>query len=293
MHRPITLLIWLISFQLFSQIPQTDLYQFNLIQDTEANFQLVQAKYLSGFNPGGYNNQPNFISDSECLISVQMAGSSQTDIYLMNIDSDQLYRITKTDDSEFSPTLTPDKKHISCIKQSNDGSGKQLLWEYPLNRSNMGEALFENLNNVGYHSWISQRKLALFLVDDPVNLSFIELGDQDAKLFTNNIGRGMQKTKSGRLLFLQKKDETRYYIKEYDPISKKARIVAETPGNSQDFAFSSDGSILMANQSKIYKLNIGIDKEWLEIADLSIYGLNNVTRIAINSKNQIIIVNNR
>lgn len=293
MRIPITLLIWTLSFQLFSQIPQTDLYQFDLVQDSEGNYQVIQGKYLSGFNSGGYNNQPYFISDSECLISVQMAGTEQTDIYLMNIDREQLYRITKTKDSEFSPTLTPDQKHISCIKQSNDGSGKQLLWEYPLNRSNLGKAVFENITNVGYHNWISQRKLALFLVDDPINLSFIELGDENAELFTTNIGRGMRTNKSGRLLFLQKKDETRYYIKEYDPISKKARIIAETPGNSQDFAFSADGSLLMANQSKIYKLSLGIDKEWLEIADLSIYGLKNITRIAVNGKNQIIFVNNR
>ena len=294
MHKPIALLIWLFSFPLFSQIPQTDLYLFDLVKDPEGIYQVSKGKYLSGFNPTGYNNQPHFISDTDCLISVQMSGENQTDIYMMNIDRWQLYRITKTEDSEYSPTLTPDRKHISCIKQINNGVGKanQFLWQYPMNRKSPGKALFENIVNVGYHNWLSQKKLGLFLVGDPMHLSIIDLGDEKAEHFTSNIGRGMQTNKAGKLIFLQKKDDSHYYIKEYDPLSKKARIIAETPGDSQDLAICSDGSFLMALNATIYRFQPGIDKEWVQIADLSIYGLKNITRIAVNNKNQIIIVNN-
>ena len=57
------------------------------------------------------------------------------------------------------------------------------------------------------------------------------------------------------------------------------RLLAE---NVTDFIWTVDGIMLMGDGKKIYKFDPLTDTEWVELADLSRYGLGNFTRIAIN-----------
>ena len=55
----------------------------------------------------------------------------------------------------------------------------------------------------------------------------------------------------------------------------------QTLEGSEDYAWTPDGSILMARDSKLFKWQPQKDQNWVEIADFKKAGLTAITRIAI------------
>ena len=64
--------------------------------------------------------------------------------------------------------------------------------------------------------------------------------------------------------------------------SFETEILIESLPESQDYTWTADGILLMGDGQKIYKFDPLTDQTWVELADLSKYGLGNFTRIAIN-----------
>ena len=84
-------------------------------------------------NSPGYDNQPTFTPDGRALLFTSArgevsskCGSPQTDIYRFELQGRTLTRVTETGDCEYSPTVTPDGRHISVIQVEPDGT--QRLW---------------------------------------------------------------------------------------------------------------------------------------------------------------------
>ena len=71
-------------------------------------------------------------------------------------------------------------------------------------------------------------------------------------------------------------------------------IVKNTLDNNEDICWLKDGSILTSKNDKLYKFNPKTDKKWIEICNLSEYGINNISRIAINPNNdKLALVNSK
>ncbi len=271
--------------EVFSQLPATDIFMFNFVEyDSELN--LKQPTCLSGFNEGGYNNQPYFISPGELYISTNHEGNLQTDIVALDYDLGNYMFITKTDSiSEFSPTLMPDRLHFSVIRQEGTD---QWLWQYPLDKSNGGNPLL-NLNDVGYHCWLNQDEVALFRVTDPITLSVanVKTGKITDKL--NDIGRCFQLDDEDNLIFVHKITSDFWYLKKLNPITNKISIISEI--DVEDFVLLPSGSFLKGKGSKLYKLGIK-DSNWTEVADLNEYGILNINRMAV-SRNKLVLISNK
>ena len=81
-----------------------------------------------------YDNQPNFINDSELVFSAADQKGNH-DIILYSFRTGNFTNLSKTPDrSEYSPNLTDCKQYISAVVVEPDG--KQRLWLYPI----IGEA---------------------------------------------------------------------------------------------------------------------------------------------------------
>ena len=284
---PLCMLLTLCSLK--AQLPSTDLYLFEMSKDVSNQIHVHSPTFLNGFNKGGYNNQASFINNEEVFITSYRNGGTDTDIYLLNIKNQTLKRVTATEESEYSPTLMPNYANISCIRVNE--RNEQHLWSYPLNRSNNGEAILEELTNVGYHVWLTPSQLALFLVNDPVQLAIVNLPNPTPKVIHDNIGRTLIKNNAGNLLYVHKYDDTYWYIKEFNPQTSKTEIVIQTLARSEDFTYTKDGTILMGNKSKLFSFRPGIDENWRQVMDLSVYGINQITRMAVNQDNKLIITN--
>lgn len=277
-----------------AQLPNTQVYAFDLGRDG-AGFTFLRCKMLTAFNPYGYNNQPQWINNNELYLAVQFPNdTNQTDIWSLSLINNVITRVTATPESEYSPTLMPDRRSISCVRVDAGSSTTQRLWSYPIDRSSAGSDLLSLHPNVGYHTWLSDNKLALFMVDGSSNyLKLVNSNDQSSIQLTVGIGRSLARMKDGKLAYVHKETAQRWVIKSMDPVSYNNAVISETVPGSEDFALLADGTFLMGIGAKMYALYpADPQKQWREVADLSKFGVLNIKRIAVSREgDKIAIVN--
>ena len=285
------LFLFFIASNLTAQLPNTDLYMLTLLNNGESVV-LKDPVLLSGFNPDGYNNQPYFINPSEIYITSNYYDKDFTDFIKLDLQNEVFYRVTETDSiSEFSPTPKALSGYFSAVRIEKDGS-TQSLWLYPEDHSGPGKRIFNDVNNIGYHCWLSEEDIAMFLVDTPMKLAIGNLDSKSVSNVIDNIGRCFQQNSYGELLFIHKVTEDIWFIKSYNVEEKKATIITQTRLGSEDFITLPDGTLIMAEKSKIYSIRPEIDEVWKEIIDLSEYDINKITRLAI-SRNRLVLVNTK
>ena len=253
---------------------------------------LENPEFLTVFNKSGYNNQPAFFSEQQVYLTSNYHNSEKTEIIKLDLKNKTLYRVTNTTESEYSPTLSPDRNFFTCIRVEKNGKD-QFLWMYPIDQSDGGRRLMEKINNVGYHCWISDQEVALFVVDEPIKLLIGNIKTGNTRYLLDKIGRCIKSSPDGELIIVHKLLENKWYLKKYNPETGTFKIITETLPGQEDFEILPDGSILMANGSEIWKYNNNrIIDNWKKMDDLSDLGINNITRIA-SSGNKILFVDNQ
>lgn len=277
------------ALPLRGQAPASQLYLFKFQRPANSPWVVHSPKFLSGFNRGGYNNQPSFINDHEILVTVQETGSIQSEIFQLHLEQRSIYRLTQTTYSEYSPTITPDGKFISCVRVDDPLTSLQRLYRYDRNAVGRMNSPLPEIKNVGYHTWLNNFTVALFLVGKPNQLALVDITSKDPLIFTSDVGRCMTSNSAGHLIFVHKISDTYWYIKEYDPVLQKSTIVCETLSGSEDFVQTPEGQFIMAKGSKLYKIDPKTEKSWTEIADLSFYGLQSITRLALRGDNLVLV----
>jgi len=272
-----------------AQLPNTELYMFTLLNNGD-KISLKDPVHLSGFNPDGYNNQPYFINPSEVYITSNFYDKNFTDFIKLDIQNETYYRVTATDSiSEYSPTPRALSGYFSAIRVEKDGV-TQSLWLYPNDHSNSGHRIFNDISNIGYHCWLSENEIAMFLVSTPMKLAIGNLETGKVSNVLDDIGRCFQQNANGDLLFVHKVADDAWYIMSYNVEEDKAISITQTRPNSEDFALLPDGTIIMAEGSKVYAINPESDSHWNEIIDVAALDINNISRIAV-SRNRLILVN--
>jgi hypothetical protein len=273
-------------------LPISNIFLFQLEWvDTVLLFK--SPKFLTGYNKLGYNNQPQFISNTELLVASALPGETQTDIYLLDLEKKSRLRMTQTPESEFSPRPTPDNLHFSVVRVETDADRTQRLWQYPLDRGDKGKAVFRFLRGVGYYHWLDRFRVALFNVAATNYLTIGDTRDESTRQLAPDIGRCLQTSPSGRLVFVHKKSAENWVVKAMDTNSLQVEEIIKTPAGSEDFVILKDGSILMGKGSRLYKFHPLKDKNWVEMADLKNLGVYNVTRMAVSGDNKLVLVNGR
>jgi len=283
------ILLVLLNQMLWSQIPQSQIYTMDL-KTNENKALLDNIQYLTDFNPEGYNNQPHFIDDDNLLISSNWKQEDQTDIWLLDLSKQNINRITATASGEYSPTVTSDGMNFSVIRQTQteDDNPKQVLWSYPLDRSNGGKPIILEPSTIGYHSWLSPELVALFLVGEPHELVIYNIKMQTTEHIAYNIGRALKTSRKGDLYFIQKTGSTNH-IRKYDPSTRRSSLVTTSIAGQEDFDVLSNGFLIAGDGSKLMIHRPMLDHGWKEMKDLSSTGIKSIARIA-SSNNRIAIV---
>ena len=133
----------------------------------------------------GYNNQPSFLPDGQSVLYTSIR-DKQADIYRYDIRRSATTQITKTPESEYSPTLMPDGRSISVVRVEADGT--QRLWKFPLD-GGTPSLILEKIKPVGYHLWIDDHTLALFILGKPNTLQIVDTRTEETETIAENPGR--------------------------------------------------------------------------------------------------------
>jgi len=238
-------------------------------------------------NHKGYDNQPSFHANKPIVYYSSFNDDGRADIKAYNFKTDQTKAITVTQEREYSPTLTPDKKFISCIIQRDNKA--QDLGKYPVDG---GESitLIDNLV-VGYHSWVDDDRLILFVLGEKPTLHLYNTKTKEDKILAENIGRSLHRIPSTKnMSFVKKNSETDWTIMRLDTETLQITKVISTLLGKEDLCWTPNGRIIMSDGTKLFSIDPQKEKEWKEIIVSGDELLKGVTRLAMDRKGSKIAV---
>ena len=194
----------------------------------------------------GYDNQPFFHPGKPVLYFASFNDEGRADIKAFNFKSKQTKIVTQTPEREYSPTITPDKKFISCIIQRDNGA--QDLGKYPVD-GGPAAVLINNLT-VGYHAWLSPSKLALFVLGEPHTLRTYDLNSGSDSIVSRNIGRSLHQIPGQEKFSFVDKNTEPWTIQSFGA-GKLETITACLPTH-EDLAWTPDGKIIMSDGRQFF-----------------------------------------
>ena len=255
--------------------PATDIYLLELTGGLES---LRSAKPRPVANAKGYENQPSFTPDGRVILFTANRDGKQMDIYEHALGG-ATRPLISTPEGEYSPTMTPDGG-ISVIRVERDST--QRLWRFDRDGSTP-RVLLENVKPVGYHAWVDNNLLAVFVLGQPATLRLARPGPGDAEIIASDIGRSIQRIPGTRAVsFVQREGDGKFVVKELNVDSKQ--ITALTPAvegsSDRDTAWMPDRTLLMSAQTKLFAWKAR-DSAWREIYDVAPHRLGHVSRIAV------------
>ena len=169
-------------------------------------------------------------------------------------------RVTNTPESEYSPTVTPDGAHISVIRVEADGT--QRLWRFTLD-GRSPELVLTDVKPVGYHAWVDDHTLALFVLGSPATLQLADTRDRTRRQLLRDRDQPLDSAHSRRRHHQLRRSVRRrprtarrrsLTISELDP--KTGRITplvnAVAGAREADCAWTPDGMLLMADKDVLY-----------------------------------------
>nr|MBX2822205.1 hypothetical protein [Rhodothermaceae bacterium] len=198
----------------------TDIY---LIDLNNGNIVDTPEGPLNLTNRDGYDNQPFFSPDGDYLLYTSQRGE-QTDIYRVSVPDLRIEQVTDTPESEYSPTVTPDRAGFSVIRVESDGA--QRLWRFDRDGNNP-KLLFEDIKPVGYHAWANDNQVAMFILGEPPTLQIGSLNEGKAYIAEGSIGRSLHQVPgTNHISFFLNESESHWQIRSLDPSSGTVQYIA-------------------------------------------------------------------
>lgn len=262
--------------------PATEIFIMDLKTDGKPRV----GQPLKITSTSGYNNQPSFLPSGQSILYTSIR-DKQADIYRYEIQGGATTQVTNTAESEYSPTVMPDGKFLSVVRVEADGT--QRLWKFPL-AGGEPALILENIKPVGYHLWVDDHTLALFILGKPNTLQLADLRTGKAEIISDNPGRILRRVPhKDQISFVHKVSDQEWLIKTFDLRTRSIATLYKTFSGAEDYAWTPAGVLLMANGSRLFARKKS-DWAWVEIADFSNAGLRNITRIAVSPNGDRIAV---
>jgi hypothetical protein len=260
------------------------------------------GKPINISNSPGYDNQPSFTPDGASLLFTSVRGERKpdpangaaigSDIYRYDFASTAISQVTNTPESEYSPTVTPDGRHISVIRVERDGT--QRLWQFTLD-GREPTLVLPDIKPIGYHVWADASVLVLFVLGDegrPATLQVADSKTGQSSMAATGIGRSIQRIPGGGISFVSRPpakdgEPVTLTVTELDPVTRKTRALVTLPpgATDADTAWAPDGLLLVSVKGQIFLWRRG-DKDMTLAVDPASMGLKGVTRLAISPKGE-------
>jgi hypothetical protein len=232
----------------------------------------------------GYDNQPSFLPDGKRFYYTSIREDGQADVWRYDVASGEATQVTNTPVSEYSPTVPPDGDGFSTVRVEKDGS--QRLWRYGADGA-PGKPLADEEKQVGYHAWIDEDTIALFIVGEPTVLRMFDLRSRRTRDIAQGLGRCLQSVPARpAVAYIETNADSTAWLKMLQWPAGVTNQVTQPLEGSEDFALSNDGEIYMAHEQKIYAWQHEPGK-WRAIADFSGKLPGAISRLAVSPRSDL------
>jgi Tol biopolymer transport system component len=271
------LFILFITLSFYGQT-NTEIHVFDIKKDGE-NYVLENRKNVS--NNSGYDSQPFFYDNSKIIFASSRNGN--TDIALVDLkqENPKINFISNTENGgEYSPQRIPNSNHISAVRLDNNGL--QRFYSYHLKTKKTIE-LIPDLK-VAYPAWFDKNTVvSSVIVNDSLHLVLSDLKQKTNTTVAKMVGRSVHRIPNTELIsFISKENEDFWLLKSINPKTKEIKTITSV-GKTEDVTWLPDGSLLIPNQSEIYKFNPKTDQKPTLFFSFSDENINAISRMAVNA----------
>ena len=265
--------------------PETEIFLF----DYDA---AAEGDALSGgrnvTRRAGYDNQPAFTKDSAPFLYARDDGT-QTDVWEYDIARGTHTQITRTPESEFSPTPSPDNRTISMVFERNNS-----IWQIDRSAPDAPQWSLEAAGVTepgGYFARNHASGDILYWSRYGFNVALTS-AERPAYHFIS--GHAVPATPhvipgSDEISFVHRQTNEQVWIKAFDPKDKSIRPLTPLVGTNANYTWAPDGAILQIEGTTVHRWKEGADG-WQTIADLAEHGLASANRIAVSPDGKRIAV---
>ncbi|NND88149.1 MAG: hypothetical protein HKM28_02755 [Flavobacteriaceae bacterium] len=262
-------------FQISSQNNEVFLMD---IEFSDEDFSVSNVKNIS--NNEGYDNQPSFVNNDRVLYAGTENG--QTEIQVYYLEDGRKFRINKsTSGGEYSPTHFPQSNRIAAVRL--DTTGLQRLYAYDYNAPGYGEStLLLNDLEVAYFAFYDEKTiLASILSDGNLDLVLVDLKTKKITPYLENTGRSIHKIpQRNAMSYTAINEEGNMDVYQLDMASKESYFICQLPVGIQDHTWLNESNLLLGSGDKLYRYDLYGSGDWKEVADLSMYEIDNISRLA-------------
>lgn len=283
------ILFFVFCFQVISFAQNgTEIYLLEIKKTTDG-FNIQNPVNIS--NKSGYDNQPSF-HPSKSLIYFSSQNNGQTDIWSYNYKSKKLIQITNTEDSEYSPTVTPNQKHISCIVQRKS-NGDQDLVKFSIKNPKNSEIILESqkAGKIGYHAWSPENELITFVLGEPNTLQLFENQSKSGKILGKNIGRSLHYVSAKKSFSFVEKDGETWKVKLLNPENQTISVYADALSESEQYNTLDKNGVLFGTKNEGLYFFEEKTKSWKELTLPSNLPKNKISRLAIKDQYLVLVIN--
>ena len=280
------ILSFFLTATLYSQSlpPASDIYVGNL-SVFDGLYYLDELENITN-RRNVYDNQPSFTPDSRSILYTASYGD-QTEIHRYYLASGRTTRITRTAESEYSPSSIPGDRALSVVRVEQDAN--QRLWRFTMEGMDQ-DLLLPNIAPVGYHEWANPETVLLFVLGSPPTLQTANVLTENSEVLAENIGRILKKIPNrDAWSFVQKTDQNEGWISSVTTESGQIEPLVRTLNEDGFHAWTSEGVLLGSQGKELYQWNPSLEDNWRKIADLS-YLSGPISRIAISPNSSTIAV---
>ena len=133
-----------------------------------------------------------------------------------------------------------------------------------------GEVLRTNLDAVGYYAWGNETTLLLYVLGSPPTARVADLTTGQSEVVAGGVGRSMHKIPNRNAWsFVERVSADEAWINEVNIGTHEVRRLIRTIGGGEFHAWTPEGVLLMALESRIYQWDRElVNGDWSRIADL-------------------------
>ncbi len=283
-------LLYFLAFGLLPAYAQngTEIYQLDL---TERAGQLTLSNPRNVSDKPGYDNQPFFHPTKPLLYYTSMMADGQTDIWSYDLNASTRTQLTRTPDSEYSPTVLPGERQFSCIVQRK-ANGDQDLVRFDLDDPTKTSLLLESqkTGKIGYQAWLNTDEAVVFVLGEPATMHYINRKIGRDTVIAGQIGRSLHRIPGQQAFSFVQQVGEKWMIRTYEPARNRVRDLTESPSTSDHYnAWTPGGLLLESRGTELWAFNPKTNA-WKAVALPETLPKKKLTRLAVQGKNLAVVL---
>lgn len=264
--------------QAASAPPSTDIFLARLL-DGRDSLRLGAAQNVT--HRPGYDNQPAFLTDVTGLLYTAIDSSGQADIWRYDLRTRRSARLTRTPESEYSPTMMPGSKRFSVVRVERDST--QRLWSFRLDGQDP-QLVLSTLAPVGYYAWLDQFRLVVYVLGTPSTLRVVRRDGSEDEVRASHVGRAIQRVPAQNWYSYVQLDSTHTPWIVAQPVEggPPSRLV-RLPEDNEFYTWAPDGTLFSATRGSIVRWNAvsGEGSGWISVPMAGPLPAKSISRLAV------------